>query len=140
MSILSNIVKGVVGVGKQIVGGVVGTAIGGPVGGVVGSALAGGIGGKGGPPKLPVLPGGASGPSGMLPAITGLSTGGKLALAGAAGAAAEWVIDSAGRWHRTGRRRRRKGISAKDLSSFKRVARLIDKYSKPVHHFRNIKK
>ena len=42
-----------------------------------------------------------------------------------------------GRMHK---KRRRKGITAKDLTSFKRVARLVDKYAKPVHHFRNIKK
>lgn len=38
------------------------------------------------------------------------------------------------------KRRRRKGITARDLMSFKRVARLVDKFSKPVHHFRNFKK
>ena len=37
------------------------------------------------------------------------------------------------------RRKRRKGISAKDLSSFKRVARMVDKYSKPIHKMRNFK-
>lgn len=37
------------------------------------------------------------------------------------------------------RRRRRKGISAKDLTSFKRVARLVERFSKPVHKMRNYK-
>lgn len=37
------------------------------------------------------------------------------------------------------RRKRRKGISAKDLSSFKRVARMVDKYSKPISKMRNYK-
>jgi len=35
------------------------------------------------------------------------------------------------------KRRRRKGISARDLSSFRRVANLVNHYAKPVHHMRN---
>lgn len=37
------------------------------------------------------------------------------------------------------KRKRGKGISARDLRSFKRVARLVDKFAKPVHHMRNFK-
>lgn len=40
----------------------------------------------------------------------------------------------------TKKKRRRKGISGKDLQSFRRVARLVDKFSKPVQKMRNFKK
>lgn len=80
--------------------------------------------------SLPALPGGGGR---MLPPI-----GRAIATAApyAAGAAAGILWDNEPRR----KRRRRKGISAKDLQSFKRVARLVDKFAKPVHHFRNFKK
>lgn len=58
----------------------------------------------------------------------GLAVGG-----GYAGAAIEQHMAASGY---TKRRRRRKGISGKDLSSFKRVARLIDKFAAPVHRLK----
>lgn len=101
----------------------------GPIAGtILGAAaqkvLGGGGGGGGGGINLPALPGGARMPAG-LPAIAGAAAGGYL---------------GGINWDTPKKRRRRKGITAKDLTSFKRVARLVDKYAKPVHHFRNIKK
>jgi len=78
-----------------------------------------------------------------LPAIGGsgvpiLPTLSSVALGGAGAAAGGAVASLFGTTHK--RRRRRKGITAKDLNSFKRVAKLVDKYAKPVHHMRNFKK
>lgn len=143
MSLLKSISKIGKGVLKSVAGSTVGklaaSVIPG-VGPVLGTAIGmaagaiGGGGGKGGGGKLP--------PLGGLPALP--SGGGKivgLSSAGAAvmGAAGSWLYDAMGNpVHK--KRRRKKGITAKDLTSFKRVARLVDKYAKPVHHFRNIKK
>lgn len=137
-SFLSGAVKSVA---SSVVGGGIGAAIGSAIpgvgtvlGGTIGSSL-GGMGGGGGrvPPSLPSLSSGGSGP--LLPMITGLSSTGK-ALAGAAvGAAAEYVYNKKGQLVKK-RKRRRKGISGHDLQSFKRVARLIDKFAAPVHHLR----
>ena len=56
----------------------------------------------------------------------------------AAGAVAGYAVENYidGSYTMVRRRRRRKGISARDLTSFKRVARLIDKFAAPVHKLR----
>ena len=142
MSLLGKLWKPVRGILKQaapIIGGIAGAAVGGPVGGRVGTIIGGGVAssGGGGGIRPPALPGGA--PAG------GSSGGGGLrvtvpigrAVAGAAAASAvTHVVDEMGNVHKVSKRRRRKGISAKDLQSFKRVARLIDKYAAPVHKLR----
>lgn len=92
----------------------------------VGAKLASG--GGGGKNRLPALPGGGGGGGG----------GGLPALVKKYGAVTDMEVEAVERMYR--RRRRKKGITAKDLSSFKRVARLVDKYAKHVNHFRNIKK
>jgi len=48
---------------------------------------------------------------------------------------AKYVYNEAGQMVKK-RRRRAKGISGHDLKSFKRVARLIDKFAAPVHHLK----
>lgn len=145
MSLLKSIAK----IGKTVVKKVAGSALGklavsvipgvGPIAstalsmaaGAVATKLTGGGGGGGRLPpigNLPALPSGGG-------KIVGLSAAG----AGVMGAAGSWLYDQMGNPVRK-HRRRKKGITAKDLTSFKRVARLVDKYAKPVHHFRNIKK
>lgn len=144
MSLFGSIGKALKGVAKSVAGSALGklavTAI--PGVGPIAGAVIGTVGsvaaqtlltpkGKKTMSMLPALPGGGGR---MLPPI-----GKAIATAApyAAGALAGGII-----WDDQPRkkRRRRKGISAKDLSSFKRVARLVDKYAKPVHHFRNFKK
>jgi len=129
MSLLKSIGKVLTGVGKKILAPVVGGIIGGPAGAAASIALSAagsklatkGIATMSAKlPALPVLPGGAV----LGAAATAVTAGGVI-----------WDQVSQPR-----KRRRRKGITAKDLTSFKRVARLVDKYAKPVHHFRNIKK
>lgn len=56
-------------------------------------------------------------------------------VAAATSYAVDYVTDSNGNQVRR-RRRRRKGISGRDLQSFKRVARLIDKFAAPVHRLK----
>lgn len=68
-----------------------------------------------------------------LPGVGQVAAGSGLAIA------ADKVIQGPDGQMYVRRRRRRKGITAKDLQSFKRVARLVDKYSKSVHHFKNFK-
>jgi len=145
MSLLKSIAK----IGKSVVKSVAGSTLGklavsvipgvGPItstviataAGALASKIGGASGGGGGKlPPLPALGGGGGGGK-----IVGLSTAG----AAMAGAAGKWLYDAMGNPVRK-QRRRKKGITAKDLTSFKRVARLVDKYAKPVHHFRNIKK
>lgn len=78
-----------------------------------------------------------------LPALRRVAPGAGLVATGAAAGSAltPMVNPSTGQiTYVPHKRRRRKGISAKDLQSFKRVARLVDKYSKSVHHFKNFKK
>lgn len=70
-----------------------------------------------------------------LPVLPGVGS----VAAGAAGVGAGMIIDQFTGAPTMHKRRRRKGITAKDLSSFKRVARLVDRYSKPVHKMRNYK-
>lgn len=127
-------VKGIAGsaLGKLAVSAIPGVGpIAGAVIGTAASAAASALTSRSKAVSLPALPGGGGR---MLPPI-----GRAIATAApyVAGAAAGGII-----WDNEPRkkRRRRKGISAKDLSSFKRVARLVDKFAKPVHHFRNFKK
>lgn len=68
--------------------------------------------------------------TGLVRALPGVGTA---VVGGAVGTALEQHMAAAG-YHR--RKRRRKGISGRDLSSFKRVARLIDKFAAPVHKLR----
>jgi len=142
-----SLLKSIAKIGKGVIKSVAGSTLGkvaasvipgvGPVLGTVlgtaaGAVLGGGKGGGGG--KLPPLGGLPSLPAGG-GKIVGLSSAGAAVM----GAAGSWLYDAMGNpVHK--KRRRKKGISAKDLTSFKRVARLVDKYAKPVHHFRNIKK
>jgi hypothetical protein len=133
MSLLGSVGKVLSGGVKMIAGTALGTAVGGPIGGAIGGALASSgskLASKGMSTALTVAKSGGGG----LPSFPGK---GLTALgAGAAGAISGIFWDQQ---HKK-RKRRRKGITAKDLMSFKRVARLVDKYAKPVHHFRNIKK
>jgi len=124
MSILKSIVKGITGVGKTLLGGAVGTAIGGPIGGIIGGAM------SSSGAKLA-----AKGVAGALTVMPGVGRVASAALPVLAGAGAGMLYDQMGR-PVAQRRRRRKGITPKDLSSFKRVARLIDKYAAPVHKLR----
>lgn len=138
MSLLGTIGKiasGVLGVARGAAAGVGGGLPGMIAGGVIGAATSGIGGGGKKPPRLPTISGGklpALPPGGK---IVGLSTAGAAAAGAVAG---EWLYDKLGN-PVAKRRRRRKGISAKDLSSFKRVARLVDKFSRPVHKMRNFK-
>jgi len=68
--------------------------------------------------------------TGIVRALPGVGTA---VVGGAVGGALEQHM-AAACYHR--KRRRRKGISGRDLSSFKRVARLIDKFAAPVHKLR----
>lgn len=129
MSLLGGITK----IAKSVLKIGAGVASGGIAGGILTAAT--GLMSGAAKKTATVLPGAGAV---MLPALQ--STAGKLVAGGAAVAAGEYLYDKMGNVVGKKHRRRRKGITPKDLSSFKRVARLIDKFSKPVHHFRNIKK
>ncbi len=151
-------VKGAVG------GAVTGFITGGVPGAVVGAGV-GGVGASmGSSSKLPPLPGGARqntvGPVGKIAPIAA-GVGGALAAGGrkiagiARGASAmcakypAWCLAAGGLGAVAGlmqsgqlpvpKRRRRRGITPRDLSSFRRVANLVNHYAKPVHHMRNTK-
>lgn len=138
MSLFGSIGKALKSVAGSVVGKIatsvipgVGPIAGTLIGTAVGSAISGGGGGGGKLPPvrgLPALPAGGG-------KIVGLSSAGVSAMAGAGAIAGEWLYDKFGNPVRK-KRRRRKGITPKDLSSFKRVARLIDKFAAPVHHLR----
>lgn len=76
---------------------------------------------------------------GALPPLPPIGGGALSTIGGAVGGAALGAYLDGGN-QPAKRRRRGKGITARDLRSFKRVAKLVDKYAKPVHHFRNFKK
>lgn len=131
MSLLGSIGKVLTGAAKTVIGGVVGSAIGGPVGGAIGA----GIGSSGAKLATKGIAGAAAvvGAAKALPQI--ITKPGVGAVVGtAAGVGGSMLVDSLGRPVK--KRRRRKGITPKDLMSFKRVARLIDKFSAPVHRLR----
>jgi len=153
-----NILKSTAGTFKQVAGGLaggaIGTAIGGPAGGMIGSTIGGSVGSI----KLPPLPGGAGGGGGMIGGMIGggLGAAGRGISAAARGASTlcakypQWCLGVGGlgvvaNMIQSGqlpapRRRRRRGITARDLQSFRRVANLVDHYAKPVHHMRNIRR
>lgn len=112
MSLFKSIARTVLKTGKSVARIGAGIASGGVVGGL--GVAAAGL---------------AAGASRALPAI-----GRSLPVVGTALA----VSDMAGiTWdQKKKKRKRRKGISGHDLQSFKRVARLIDKFAAPVHHLR----
>jgi len=143
MSLFSSIgsaLSGALKTVKSIALPAIGYSIAGPIGGVVGSVLGGGSGG-GAPPVATVS--GAM-PGGSIPGALGrlgsgsLGSLAKLGTAAAGGAIVANVLSDGTVVRR--KRRRRHGITARDLNSFRRVARLVDHYAKPVHHMRNIKK
>jgi len=139
---------------KTVAGSMAGSTIGGMIGGPPGAMIGGAIGGGG----LPPLPGGGGGlgriGGGGLGGIIG---GASRAIGGAARGAAtmcakypQWCLAVGGvsavaSMIQSGqlpapRRRRRRGISSRDLTSFRRVANLVDRYSKPVHRMRGYKR
>lgn len=152
-----NILKGAAStfktLGASTAGGAIGTAIGGPFGGVIGSTIGGGLGSL---PKLSPLPGGGGGGfiggaigtaiGGAARGVSGIARGASAMCAkypqwclGVGGVAAVANLMHSGQLP-VPRRRRRRGITARDLASFRRVANLVDHYAKPVHHMRNIKR
>ena len=129
MSLLKSIGRVIGGFATGGIAGGIATAAGGLLKGTVKAA-----------PKvmkagLPALPGVGGGGSIIPP----LMRGAKAAFPYAAAAGIGMLFDADGNPVKV-KKRRRKGITARDLMSFKRVARLVDKFSKPVHHFRNFKK
>lgn len=120
MSLLGSIGKIVSGVASVIpgVGGIVGKVVGG---------VATSLGGQKALPRPAALPA-LTGVGRALPAIK--------SVAKAAALPALAVASSVDWKGAPKKRRRRKGISARDLSSFKRVARLVDKFAAPVHRMR----
>lgn len=134
MSLFKSIAKVLGGVAKKVIAPVVGGFIGGPVGAAAAAALTSSgskLVSKGiqTVSKLPVLRSG-----GGLPVLPGL---GSMAASAGGGMAGGIIWDQVSGDKK--KRRRRKGLTAKDLSSFKRVARLVDKYARPVQKMRNYK-
>jgi len=138
-------------VAGSMAGGAIGTAIGGVPGGMIGSTIGGMGGGMG---RLPPLPGGGGSFGGGLGGVIG---GAARGIGGAARGAVslcqkypQWCAGIGGvavvsQMIQSGqlpapRRRRRRGITASDLQSFRRVANLVDHYAKPVHHMRGFKR
>lgn len=121
MSLLSSLAKGVLNIGKSFLG--LPAKAPKVVQQVIRPVTAG----------LPALPkiGSAGGGGGRI--LPGLGAIGGSAAGSVAGA----IAGSMGSRQQKQTRRRRKGISARDLMSFKRVARLVDKFSKPVGKMRN---
>jgi len=135
MSLLKSIGKVLKGGVKTVLGSTVGGIIGGPVGAAIGGILST----SGAKTVAKAVAGAATGAAAMsLPVLPGVGAVARTALPAMAGAAGAMLFDAAGN-PVARKRRRRKGLSAKDLSSFKRVARLVDKFSKPVHKMRNYK-
>jgi len=156
-SIGSKIVSAV----KPYAGAIIGGAVGGPTGALLGSSMGGTSG------TLPVLPGaGRVTPTGFtgrgLGAATPMTTNQLVMTGGLSRSSVSRVNRAAGtmcarypQWcmqiggvgavasaMASGqlpipRRRRRRGISPRDLSSFRRVANLIKNYSAPVHRMRH---
>lgn len=134
MSLLGSIGKVLTGAVKTVAGTAVGGAIGGPIGAAIGGTLA-----SSGSKLAAKGVAGATAAAATLKTLPAVMPGAgavaRTALPALAGGAAAMIYDHMG--NPIGRRRRRrKGISAKDLSSFRRVARLIDKYAAPVHRLR----
>lgn len=132
MSLLKSIGKVFTGAVKTIGGGILGTAIGGPLGGVVGAAIS-----QSGSKLATKGLAGAAGALGAVKALPAIVTkpGVGAVVGTVAGAGASMLYDALGNPVKK-KRRRRKGITPKDLTSFKRVARLIDKFAAPVHKLR----
>lgn len=150
---------GVVNVGSKIL-----AAVGGPVGAAVGVGvpLAAAV--------LTAATSDSSPPAGVNPSKTlaslpGIGGGGGVMPTGGAPRGARGIMSSANSYARrypqwamsvggtTGiaqmiasgqlpavKRRRGRGISSRDLRSFKRVARLVSHFSRPVHHMRGYKR
>lgn len=130
MSLLKKLAKGA----KKVVKGVIRTVAPAAIGLTpVGGAIAAGLGvGKVAGSALGNAARRLATNKGVLRALPGV---GASVAGGAVGSAVTNYVDGDYTVMRT-RRRRRKGITPKDLTSFKRVARLIDKFSAPVHKLR----
>lgn len=146
-SSIGNAIKSVLPTAGAIGGTVLGGAIGGPLGAGIGGSIGGSIGGK--VKTLPPLPGAGGRGGGIIGGAIGTvggmarGIGGRVASA-ARGAAAmcarypQWCVAAGGVAAIAGmmqsgqlpipKRRRRRGITPRDLQSFRRVAGLIKSY------------